>query len=136
MEKYTLKENQNLEDKSNAIIVVTNATREFTLGEMNYNINNIKKVIKELSANASLQKAIADNVLENNKELIESLTDEQMHAISMYFNAKKLLKEHSENLKKADEVLGLELKDLEKIYIEIPELKEEASAEVIEEKVN
>jgi len=28
------------------------------------------------------------------------------------------------------------LKDLEKIYIEIPELKEEASAEVIEEKVN
>lgn len=123
------------EDKNDTVITASGMTREFPLSEIKQNIKTCEKAIREYDANAKLQDAIANNIYKNNTELIDKLTDQELNAVSMYFEAKKQLKDFTDKVKKLDELMGLELKDLERILEAYPELKDEPSAEVVEGEV-
>ena len=127
---YKLAEEQKRGTSTDEVVIEEHGSvYPFTIRQVKENMAFSEKAIKELTANANLQEAIANNVLNNNED-IKELSDEKLNAIAMYFEAKKLVKTYSDKCKEFDVQLGKDQENLKKIYAQFPELAEEPSAVV------
>lgn len=88
MVKYKIVES---EDKENEEVIIekTGQVYHFSVSDARRNLENLKKVLKELTAQKELEDAKMVNIEEHN-EIIKILTPEQMHAVNMYYSAKEI----------------------------------------------
>lgn len=121
--EFKLKENQTGVLPDDMIIEEHGTVFDFTLRQLKENIAYHAKAVKELSANAGLQEAIANNILKNNED-IKEIAEEKLHAIAMYYEAKKQMKVYSDKCKEFDTQLGKDNENLKKILEQFPELNE------------
>ncbi len=69
MLKFIYKIKKKAKDKGDHRITKHGQVAEFSLREMNRNIEQVKKQVKEMEANAKLQNALAENIRRANPSL-------------------------------------------------------------------
>lgn len=133
---YKIKENN--ENIKKAIIVKTGHEVEFTLERAEYNQVDLLKMKKEVEATLNHHSLVVDNVLEHNP-FIKDLTDEQVHAVNMFYESNSVKKQCVEKLSEIDEVLvssAMEIAEIKKqlgIEDEVVELQENNENQTNEE---
>jgi len=95
---YKIKEGQGDDPRT---IVRENATIEIDLNTLSNELNHFEKTITELEAQAKLEEAKMQNIVDFHPDVLE-FEDEKMNEISMYYQAKqksKILREKLEESK-------------------------------------
>lgn len=92
---YTIKETN--EDIKKAVIVKTGHETEFTLERVAYNEEVLLKNKREVDATLKHHQLIIDNVIEHNP-FIKDLTDEQQHAVHMYYESNSVKRQCEDKL--------------------------------------
>lgn len=86
MLKFTYKVKKRAKDKGDYRITKHGQMAEFSLREMNRNIEQVRKQAREMEANAKLQEALAENIRRANPDLvayIKKLSPKKRHALTM-----------------------------------------------------
>ena len=116
--KYQIK--KKAKDKGDYRITKHGQVAEFSLRELNRNIEQIRKQAKEMEANAKLQNALAENIRKANPDLVaymKKLTPKKRFALTMLAiqeNKAKQFKEQETVSKKVLRALTLEDKMVRK----------------------
>lgn len=103
---YTIKKKS--KDKGDHRITKHGQVAEFSLREMNRNIEQVKKQVKEMEANAKLQNAMAENIRRANPDLvalIKKLTPKKRFALTMLSIQENKTKQFSDQYKISKSVL-------------------------------
>lgn len=120
MLKFIYKIKKKAKDKGDHRITKHGQVAEFSLREMNRNIEQVKKQVKEMEANAKLQNALAENIRRANPDLVaymKKLTPKKRYALTMLAiqeNKAKQFKEQETMSKKVLRALTLEDKTVRK----------------------
>jgi len=108
MKYKLLKESKNLEE---TLIEKTGFKHEFTVLSVLEHIVELRKKLKEFAGQKKLELAKIANIQRNNP-FIKDLTDEQKHAVWMYYESKKVAdicvrgtETHNEALAEYDQVI-------------------------------
>ena len=91
MPGYTYKIKKRAKEVGDTLVEKHGLCAEFTLRDLNREINDATRQHNEYEANAKVNKTIMDNVIKNNawlEALVSGLTAQKLHAAQMYFNAK------------------------------------------------
>ena len=86
MLKFTYKIKKRAKDKGDYRITKHGQMAEFSLRELNRNVEQVRKQAKEMEANAKLQEALAENIRRANPELVaymKKLSPKKRHALIM-----------------------------------------------------
>lgn len=86
MLKFNYQIKKKAKDKGDYRITKHGQMAEFSLRELNRNIEQVRKQAKEMDANAKLQEALADNIRRANPDLMtymKKLTPKKRHALIM-----------------------------------------------------
>lgn len=86
MLKFTYKIKKKSKEKGDHRIVKHGQVAEFSLRELNRDIEQMKKASKEMEANARLQEALAENIRKNNPDLVaymKKLSPKKRHALTL-----------------------------------------------------
>ena len=86
MIKFTYKIKKRAKDKGDYRITKHGEMAEFSLRELNRNIEQVRKQAKEMEANARLQESLAENIRRANPDLvayIKKLSPKKRHALIM-----------------------------------------------------
>jgi len=86
MLKFTYKIKKKSKEKGDHRIVKHGQVAEFSLRELNRDIEQMKKTCKEMEANARLQNALAENIRKNNSDLVaymKKLSPKKRHALTL-----------------------------------------------------
>lgn len=86
MLKFTYKISKKFKDKGDHRITKHGQVAEFSLRELNRNIEQIRKQAREMEANAKLQNALAENIRKANPDLVaymKKLTPKKRFALTM-----------------------------------------------------
>jgi hypothetical protein len=67
---FSYKLKKKAKDKGDHRITKHGQVAEFSLRELNRNIEQVRKQVKEMEANARLQEALADNIRRSNPDLV------------------------------------------------------------------
>jgi len=95
-------------DKGDYRITKHGQVAEFSLREMNRNIEQIRKQAREMEANARLQDALAENIRKANPDLVaylKKLTPKKRHALTMLAIQENKAKQFLDQEKQAKRVL-------------------------------
>ncbi len=86
MLKFAYKVKKKAKDKGDYRITKHGQVAEFSLREMNRNIEQVRKQAREMEANAKLQESLADNIRRANPDLvalIKKLSPKKRFALTM-----------------------------------------------------
>lgn len=86
MLKFIYKVKKKAKDKGDHRITKHGQVAEFSLRELNRNIEQVRKQIKEMEANARLQESLAENIRRANPDLVtymKKLSPKKHHALIM-----------------------------------------------------
>lgn len=86
MLKFTYKIKKKAKDKGDHRITKHGQVAEFSLRELNRNIEQVRKQTKEMEANARLQESLAENIRRANPDLVaymKKLSPKKHHALIM-----------------------------------------------------
>lgn len=86
MLKFAYKVKKKSKDKGDYRITKHGQVAEFSLREMNRNIEQVRKQAREMEANAKLQESLADNIRRANPELValmKKLSPKKRFALTM-----------------------------------------------------
>lgn len=86
MLKFIYKVKKKAKDKGDHLITKHGQVAEFSLRELNRNIEQVRKQTKEMEANARLQESLAENIRRANPDLVtymKKLSPKKYHALIM-----------------------------------------------------
>lgn len=86
MLKFTYRVKKKAKDKGDHRITKHGQVAEFSLRELNRNIEQVRKQTKEMEANAKLQESLAENIRRANPDLVtymKKLSPKKHHALIM-----------------------------------------------------
>ena len=103
---YKLK--KRAKDKGDHRITKHGQVAEFSLREINRNIEQVRKQAREMEANAKLQEALATNIRRANSDLVaymKKLTPRKRHALTMLAIQENKAKQFKDQEKQAKSIL-------------------------------
>lgn len=107
---------ENKKEPAKTIVKRVNITNEFELGDIDKQLTHLDKLKTELTSQESLCGAYMQNVQENYHKTINNLSEEEMHAVNIYYENLCLARDARKKLK--------EVRKQEKDYKEISKLIE------------
>ncbi len=108
MLKFAYKVKKKAKDKGDHRIIKHGQVAEFSLREMNRNIEQVRKQAREMEANAKLQEALAENIRRANPDLVtymKKLSPKKRHALIMLSIQENKAKQFKDQEKQAKSVL-------------------------------
>lgn len=108
MLKFAYKVKKKAKDKGDHRITKHGQVAEFSLREMNRNIEQVRKQSREMEANAKLQEALADNIRRANPDLVaymKKLSPKKRHALILLSIQENKAKQFKDQEKQAKSVL-------------------------------
>lgn len=108
MLKFAYKVKKKARDKGDHRITKHGQVAEFSLREMNRNIEQVRKQSREMEANAKLQEALAENIRRANPDLVaymKKLSPKKRHALIMLSIQENKAKQFKDQEKQAKSVL-------------------------------
>lgn len=90
------------EEGGEDVIVKTGQDHEFKMSDVKAHMEKLDKLQRELEGQIKLEEAKMVNVFDRH-DAVHNLTDEQMNAISVYYEAKKLKTKCEAKLKEVEE---------------------------------
>ncbi len=108
MLKFNYQIKKKAKDKGDYRITKHGQMAEFSLRELNRNIEQIRKQAKEMEANAKLQEALADNIRRANPDLVafmKKLTSKKRHALIMLSIQSNKARQFKDQEKEAKRIL-------------------------------
>lgn len=108
MLKFNYQIKKKAKDKGDYRITKHGQMAEFSLRELNRNIEQIRKQSKEMEANAKLQEALADNIRRANPDLValmKKLTPKKRHALIMLSIQENKARQFKDQEKEAKRIL-------------------------------
>lgn len=87
---------------------------EFTVSEVRQHVKKLDKFLSEIAAQKSLEEAKMTNI-ESHNEFIKDLTEEQQHAVKMYYQSLELYKQCCEKIAELEEAKKEYTEDIEDI---------------------
>ena len=108
MLKFAYKVKKKAKDKGDYRITKHGQVAEFSLREMNRNIEQVRKQAREMEANAKLQEALAENIRRANPDLVtymKKLSPKKRHALIMLSIQENKAKQFKDQEKQAKSVL-------------------------------
>lgn len=108
MLKFAYKVKKKAKDKGDHRITKHGQVAEFSLREMNRNIEQVRKQAREMEANAKLQEALAENIRRANPDLVtymKKLSPRKRHALIMLSIQENKAKQFKDQEKQAKSVL-------------------------------
>lgn len=108
MLKFNYQIKKKAKDKGDYRITKHGQMAEFSLRELNRNIEQIRKQAKEMEANAKLQEALADNIRRANPDLMaymKKLTPKKRHALIMLAIQENKARQFKDQEKEAKSIL-------------------------------
>ena len=108
MLKFAYKVKKKAKDKGDHRITKHGQVAEFSLREMNRNIEQVRKQAREMEANAKLQEALAENIRRANPDLMtymKKLSPKKRHALIMLSIQENKAKQFKDQEKQAKSVL-------------------------------
>ena len=108
MIKFTYKIKKRAKDKGDYRITKHGQMAEFSLRELNRNIEQIRKQAKEMEANARLQESLAENIRRSNPDLVsymKKLSPKKRHALIMLSIQENKAKQFKDQEKESKKIL-------------------------------
>ena len=108
MLKFTYKVKKRAKDKGDHRITKHGQVAEFSLRELNRNIEQVRKQVKEMGANARLQEALTENIRRANPDLVaymKKLSSKKRHALIMLSIQENKTKQFKDQEKMSKSVL-------------------------------
>lgn len=108
MLKFAYKVKKKAKDKGDHRITKHGQVAEFSLREMNRNIEQVRKQSREMEANAKLQEALAENIRRANPDLVtymKKLSPKKRHALIMLSIQENKTKQFKDQEKQAKSIL-------------------------------
>jgi hypothetical protein len=108
MLKFNYQIKKKAKDKGDYRITKHGQMAEFSLRELNRNIEQIRKQSREMEANAKLQEALADNIRRANPDLVafmKELTPKKRHALIMLSIQENKARQFKDQEKEAKRIL-------------------------------
>ncbi len=108
MLKFNYQIKKKAKDKGDYRITKHGQMAEFSLRELNRNIEQIRKQSREMEANAKLQEALADNIRRANPDLVafmKKLTSKKRHALIMLSIQENKARQFKDQEKEAKRIL-------------------------------
>lgn len=108
MLKFAYKVKKKAKDKGDHRITKHGQVAEFSLREMNRNIEQVRKQAREMEANAKLQEALAENIRRANPDLVtymKKLSPKKRHALIMLSIQENKAKQFKDQEKQAKSIL-------------------------------
>lgn len=108
MLKFNYQIKKKAKDKGDYRITKHGQMAEFSLRELNRNIEQVRKQAKEMDANAKLQEALADNIRRANPDLMaymKKLTPKKRHALIMLAIQENKARQFKDQEKEAKSIL-------------------------------
>lgn len=105
---YKIKETN--EDPRYSVIEKSGLTSEYTLADIEKNLEHVRKVKMELDAKLRIEKAKCTNI-ETHHPFVLDLTDEQLSTVAMYAESKEFTQQIPARLEEVEKVLENELKE-------------------------
>ncbi len=108
MLKFTYKVKKRAKDKGDHRITKHGQVSEFSLRELNRNIEQVKKQVNEMGANARLQEALTQNIRRENPDLVtymKKLSRKKRHALTLLAIQENKTKQFKDQEKMAVSVL-------------------------------
>lgn len=108
MLKFTYKIKKRAKDKGDFRITKHGQMAEFSLRELNRNIEQVRKQAKEMEANAKLQGALLENIQRANPDLVaymKKLTPKKHHALIMLSIQENKARQFKDQEKEAKRIL-------------------------------
>jgi len=108
MLKFAYKVKKKAKDKGDHRITKHGQVAEFSLREMNRNIEQVRKQSREMEANAKLQEALAENIRRANPDLVaymKKLSPKKRHALIMLSIQENKAKQFKDQEKQAKSIL-------------------------------
>ena len=110
MIKFTYKIKKRAKDKGDYRITKHGEMAEFSLRELNRNIEQVRKQAKEMEANARLQESLAENIRRANPNLVaymKKLSPKKRHALIMLSIQENKAKQFKDQEKESKRILNL-----------------------------
>lgn len=110
MIKFTYKIKKRAKDKGDYRITKHGEMAEFSLRELNRNIEQVRKQAKEMEANARLQESLAVNIRRANPDLVaymKKLSPKKRHALIMLSIQENKAKQFKDQEKESKRILNL-----------------------------
>lgn len=107
---FTYKIKKRAKDKGDYRITKHGQMAEFSLRELNRNIEQVRKQAKEMEANAKLQKALLENIERANPDLVaymKKLTPKKRHALIMLSIQANKARQFKDQEKEAKSILRM-----------------------------
>ena len=108
MLKFTYKIKKLAKDKGDYRITKHGQMAEFSLRELNRNIDQVRKQAKEMEANARLQESLAENIRRSNPDLVaymNKLSPKKRHALIMLSIQENKAKQFKDQEKESKRIL-------------------------------
>ena len=108
MLKFAYKVKKKAKDKGDHRITKHGQVAEFSLREMNRNIEQVRKQSREMEANAKLQEALVENIRRANPDLVaymKKLSPKKRHALILLSIQENKAKQFKDQEKQAKGVL-------------------------------
>jgi hypothetical protein len=108
MLRFAYKVKKKAKDKGDHRITKHGQVAEFSLREMNRNIEQVRKQSREMEANAKLQEALTENIRRANPDLMaymKKLSPKKRHALIMLSIQENKAKQFKDQEKQAKSVL-------------------------------
>ena len=108
MIKFTYKIKKRAKDKGDYRITKHGQMAEFSLRELNRNIEQIRKQAKEMEVNARLQESLAENIRRSNPDLVsymKKLSPKKRHALIMLSIQENKAKQFKDQEKESKRIL-------------------------------
>lgn len=105
---FTYKIKKRAKDKGDHRITKHGQVAEFSLRELNRNIEQVKKQVKEMGVNTRLQEAFAQNIRRENPDLVaymKKLSPKKRHALTMLAIQENKAKQFKDQEKMSKSVL-------------------------------
>lgn len=118
--KYSIGELNSNEPKA-SIIEKRGAVLNFTMNDLEANLEKLRKMEKELSGNLELQEAKRLNY-EHHHPVILTLSEEDQYAIFLYYEARALINSSSNKLAEVREQIEKDEAERSEILSQIPEV--------------
>lgn len=108
MLRFTYKVKKRAKDKGDHRITKHGQVAEFSLRELSRNIEQVRKQVKEMGANARLQEALTENIRRSNPDLVaymKKLSPKKRHALIMLSIQENKTKQFKDQEKMSKSVL-------------------------------
>jgi cell envelope opacity-associated protein A len=108
MLKFAYKIKKRSRDKGDHRITKHGQVAEFSLRELNRNIEQMRKQAKEMEANARLQESLAENIRRSNPDLVaymRKLSPKKRHALTMLAIQENRAKQFKDQEKESKKIL-------------------------------